>query len=85
MNMQSVKKHITDFEFCAEWISTAILMVGILMTAYNVYPLGVWFSLIGNLGWFIVAYMWKKWSLITIQAIATIIYISGLTNHYGVW
>jgi len=70
--------------FLAEWGSTAVLMTGIMLVAYNVYPLGVWFSLAGNLGWFIVALMWRKWSLIAIQIIACVIYISGLLNHYGV-
>jgi hypothetical protein len=82
--MSESKKNISGFDFWAEWISTGILMVGILLTAYNVYPLGIWFSLAGNLGWLIVAYIWNKWSLIAIQAIAVIIYISGLVNHYGV-
>ena len=82
--MNEEKNLITGFDFWAEWISTAILMVGILLTAYNVYPLGIWFSLAGNLGWLVVAFLWNKWSLIAIQAIAVVIYISGLVNHYGV-
>lgn len=67
-----------------EWTSTLILMIGIILTAYNVYPLGVWFCMIGNFGWFIVGCMWKKWSLIIIQILATVIYIAGLSHHYGV-
>jgi len=59
-------------------------MVGIILTAYNVYPLGIWFSMIGNFGWFVVATIWKKWSLIAIQLMAVLIYISGLLSHYGV-
>jgi uncharacterized membrane protein len=82
--MNSVKSRITAFDFWAEWISTGILMVGIVLTAYNVYPLGIWFSMIGNFGWFVVATIWKKWSLIVIQLMAVLIYISGLFSHYGV-
>lgn len=71
-------------EWWIEWTSTAVLMVGILLTAYNVYPLNVWLSLAGNLGWFVVAIMWRKWSLIVIQIIASIIYIGGLFSYYGI-
>jgi hypothetical protein len=83
--MKENKKLITGYDVWLEWISTAILMVGILMTAYNVYPLGVWFSLVGNAGWLIVGYLWKKWSLIIIELMAVAIYISGLINHYQVF
>jgi hypothetical protein len=82
--MNNVKSRITAFDFWAEWVSTGILMVGIILTAYNVYPLGIWFSMIGNFGWFVVATIWKKWSLIAIQLMAVLIYISGLLSHYGV-
>lgn len=73
-----------SLEWWAEWGATAILMIGISLVAYNVYPLGIWFSLAGNFGWFIVSIMWRKWSLIVIQIIACSIYISGLMSHYGV-
>jgi len=73
-----------NIEWWIEWVSTAILLVGVALTAYNVYPLGIWISFAGNVGWLIVGYLWKKWSLITIQIIISTIYFSGLINHYGV-
>lgn len=74
-----------NIEWWIEWVSTAILLVGVALTAYNVYPLGIWISFAGNVGWLIVGYLWKKWSLITIQIIISTIYFSGLINHYGVF
>lgn len=73
-----------NLEWWIEWISTAILLFGVALTAYNVYPLGIWIAFVGNVGWLIVGYIWKKWSLITIQIIISTIYFSGLINHYGV-
>lgn len=67
-----------------EWGSTVVLIIGVALTAYNIYPLNVWLSLLGNFGWFVVGWMWRKYSLLTIQIILTIIYVSGLMNHYGV-
>lgn len=67
-----------------EWGSTVILIIGVALTAYNIYPLNVWLSLAGNFGWFVVGWMWRKYSLLTIQVVVTIIYVAGLFNHYGV-
>jgi len=71
-------------ELWTEWISTAILIIGVGLTAWNIYPLNIYFSLVGNLGWFVVGWMWRKYSLLTIQVVVTIIYVAGLFQHYGV-
>jgi len=69
-------------EFIVEWGSTAILIVGVALTAWNIYPLNVWLSLAGNVGWFVVGWIWRKYSLLTIQMIVSIIYIVGLVQHH---
>jgi len=74
-----------NIEWWVEWASTVILIIGVALSAYNIYPLNIWFSFLGNIGWFIVGLMWKKYSLLTIQVVISIIYILGLMNHYGVW
>jgi len=66
------------FEIAVEWLATVVLIAGVALTAYNVYPLNVYVSIAGNFLWFIVALMWRKWSLITIQSIILLIYIFGL-------
>ena len=74
-----------SLEWWMEWGSTAILIVGVALTAYNIYPLNIWFSLAGNFGWFIVGWMWKKYSLMVIQIIISIIYIMGVFKYYGIY
>jgi hypothetical protein len=64
-------------EFIIEWVSTVILMIGVWLTAINYYPLNIVFSLLGNFGWLIVAIMWRKPSLITIQLVVSLLYIVG--------
>jgi len=61
-----------------EWSSTAILLVGVYLTAVNVYPINVYISLIGNLGWFVVAILWRKWSLLTVQFVIVALYLYGV-------
>jgi hypothetical protein len=64
-----------------EWLSTAILIVGVTLTAWNIYPLNTYFSLAGNLGWFIIGYAWRKWSLVIIQLVISLIYIIGVFSN----
>ena len=64
-------------EFIIEWLSTAILMIGVWLTAINHYPMNIVFSLLGNFGWLIVAIIWRKWSLITIQLVVSLLYVIG--------
>lgn len=73
-----------NVEWWIEWISTAVLIIGVALTAYNVYPLNIWLSLLGNIGWFVIGWIWKKYSLLTIQVVISIIYILGLMSYYGV-
>ncbi len=67
-------------EFIFEWVSTALVIIGAVLTAYNIYPLNLMVQFVGNVGWFVVGYMWRKWSLMTIQAIISVIYVTGLIS-----
>ena len=67
-------------EFILEWLSTFLVIIGAILTAWNVYPTNIMFQFVGNVGWFVVGYMWRKWSLMTIQAIVSAIYIAGLIS-----
>jgi hypothetical protein len=64
-------------EFILEWSSTAILLIGVWLTAINHYPLNVVFSTLGNFGWLTVAIIWRKMSLITVQLVIVSLYIIG--------
>jgi len=61
-----------------EWTSTAVLLVGVYLTAVNIYPMNVYISLIGNFGWLIVAIIWRKWSLLVVQLVISGLYLYGM-------
>jgi hypothetical protein len=69
-----------DYEFFLEWTSTALVIIGAVLTAYNIYPANLMVQFVGNVGWFAVGYMWRKWSLMVIQAIISVIYVTGLIS-----
>lgn len=67
-------------DFILEWGITVTLIVGVALTSFNIYPLNLWVSMIGNVGWLYLGYIWRKWSLFVVQLIITAIYIVGLVN-----
>ena len=67
-------------EFFFEWGSTIILLCGAALTSLNIYPMNVFLSLAGNLGWLVVSVIWRKPSLIVIQLVITVIYVAGLVD-----
>jgi len=67
-----------DWVFILEWASTFVLLIGVALTALNIYPLNLYVSIAGNLGWLIVASVWRKWSIITVQFVVVLIYVIGL-------
>lgn len=67
-------------ELIVEWSATVVLMLGVLLTSLNVFPLNVFISGLGNFGWLVVAIMWKRWSLIIAQSVILTIYVYGLIS-----
>lgn len=61
-----------------EWTATFITIIGAVFTAINVYPAGPVMLNLGAFIWLIVSVMWKKWSLIVINATLLLIYTFGL-------
>jgi ABC-type siderophore export system fused ATPase/permease subunit len=45
--------------------------------------LNIFVGLVGNLGWLAVALVWKKWSLLVVQVVIALLYISGAIK--AVW
>ena len=72
------------YEKVYEWASTAVLIFGVILTAFNIYPANIFVSMLGNFMWVGLGLAWKKWSLITIQIIVTVIYFFGLYKYFYV-
>jgi hypothetical protein len=69
-------------EWCMEWGSTLLLLLGVALTSFNIFPLNLWVCLAANAGWTVMGIIWKKWSLLVVQAVVSAIYIVGIVNHY---
>jgi len=57
MNIISLKK--------LKWLSTVLILFGILLTNLNIYPLNIFSHGLGAIGWSIAGYMSKDKALMT--------------------
>ena len=64
-----------------EWLATVTLIIAVALNSFNVYPINVYASTLGNALWLAIALHWKKKSLITIQVFIIGIYILGMGKH----
>lgn len=65
-----------------KWIGTLIVIFGICLTSYNVYPLNLYFGLFGSFLWSLVGYLKKDNPLFVVEIFAVFVYILGLINFY---
>jgi hypothetical protein len=78
----ATRQRARTLEFWVEWISTIVLIAGVLLTSLNVYPANLVLGFLGNIGWLALSFFWGKWSLICVQAIILAIYFGGLAANY---
>lgn len=69
-------------EIFLEWIATLILIIGVALSSFDVYPMNIWISMIGNGLWIIIGIAWKKWPLILLQILLTLLNLAGLLKYY---
>lgn len=67
--------------FWLEWTATVVLIASVALTSFNIYPANVFIGLVGNLGWLAVALVWRKWSLLVVQTVITVLYVSGAVTY----
>lgn len=70
------------WQFWFEWTCTALLIFGVVLTSFNIYPLNLYVLLVGNAVWMVLAWIWKKYSLLVVQTVITLIYVVGIVNLF---
>ena len=64
-----------------KWISSIFIIISMILTAANIYPINLFLALPGTLGWIYVSFMWRDKSMISMNLVALTIYILGITNY----
>jgi len=64
-----------------KWAASILILTAMILRATGDYPFtDMCLSLVGCIGWLIVAMLWKDRALIILNAIASFILITGIAN-----
>ena len=70
------------FDWYVKWISSVVLVVGVILTSNNIYPYNLMVHAVGMFGWFIVAIIWNDRALLVINAVSLSLLLNGLVSYY---
>ena len=85
LNSSRVYKKITprgDLSWYIKWASSIILIVAMMFTAVELFPINMWIANIGFIGWLVVGMLWHDRALILLNGIATFIFALGILKFY---
>jgi hypothetical protein len=64
------------------WSGTILCLIGIALTSLNVYPLNLFFGLVGSFLWTVQGYLYKDNALLVVELVAVLMYMAGLYTVY---
>jgi hypothetical protein len=85
LNSSRVYKKITpkgDLSWYIKWTGSMFLIVSMMMTSANIFPLNLYVALVGMIGWLIVGILWHDRALIVLNAVSVAIYGVGIMNSW---
>ena len=72
--------HTTDWYI--KWVSSIVLIIGMVLAANNLYPWNVLVQCAGIAGWLVVSVMWNDRALIVVNAVGVAILLNGLVAWF---
>ena len=85
LNSSRVYKKVTprgDLSWYIKWVSSFVIIIAMLFTSANMFPINLWIANIGFIGWTIVGMLWHDRALIVLNSISLAIYTLGIFNFY---
>ena len=83
--MALLKNKITPtftLDWYIKWFSSVIILIGMVLTSNQISPLNLRFSMVGSIGWLVVALIWHDRSIMIINASAIMIMSNGLVQYF---
>lgn len=65
-----------------KWASTFLVLTGILVAQFNVYPIYIFIHSVGALGWMISGYLMKDKAVMTNFGLQLPIFAIGYANYF---
>ena len=63
-----------------KWSGTILCLIGIGLTSFNIYPLNIFFSLVGSFLWTVAGYRQNDVPLFLVELVAVLFYIAGVIS-----
>jgi len=85
LNSTRVFKKVTprgDLSWYIKWASSITLIIAMMFTAIELFPINLFIANIGFVGWLIVGMLWHDRALIVLNSISLAIYTLGIVNYY---
>ena len=82
MTMLEKQTPIHTLDWYVKWIASIIIVISVILTSNNIYPLNLFFYAAGLSGWFIVALLWNDRALLIINAVSLALLLNGLVSYY---
>ena len=73
---------VTKTPLYTKWVASLLLMIGMVLTANNIFPVNLIFHAIGIAGWLWVGMLWNDRALIFINTFALAILTSSIARIY---
>lgn len=67
-----------------KWLGTTLCLIGIALTSFNVYPLNLFFGLIGSGFWTLAGVLQNDAPLVLVEFVSTVMYAIGILS-YVLW
>ena len=64
-----------------KWISSIFIIISMILTSANIYPINLYVAVIPTLGWIWVSIQWRDNALVAMNMTALTIYLIGIINY----
>lgn len=73
---------VYDLSWYVKWSSSIVIIVGMILSSLNVYPINLFVHTVGVAGWLWVGFLWHDRALILLNGIAIAVFVLGIGNYY---
>lgn len=67
-----------------KWIGTVLVLIGILLTNLNIYPVNIFTHGLGALSWTVAGYLAKDKAILTNFSLQLPLFLVGLINAFKI-
>jgi len=79
--MYRMSKHNNLQLIGMKWLGTTFCLIGIALTSFNVYPLNLFFGLIGSVLWTLAGILQRDAPLFLVEFVAVLLYFGGVLGY----